>query len=280
MKHRAMLCVLVTLLASPADAFVAEIWTRTSLQFTNFGRAEASATATGLVTLNTSSSTSSHLRTAILSGLTLDAAVPVTDPNAAPITLVIFSLRQRPDLQGGGVIGNISGAIASPAVGLTPNTIPVTGGVTLCLLAGFQNCMAQLNLPLGATTASMQVGGGVGGILTLGGTGTIRISVVGAPYTVRTVSAVNRTTNGGFALFVEQGFAHGPVSLTSSTALTSGVLQIVTASHITIEAPGDNDLAGNISRTLIHVVPEPGLPLLFGAGAAGMAILGWRRRLR
>ena len=153
MKHRAMLCVLVTLLASPADAFVAEIWTRTSLQFTNFGRAEASATATGLATLSTSSTTSSHLLTATLSGLSLDAALPVTDPNAAPITSLVFSLRQRPDLQGGGVIGNISGAIASPAVGLTPNTIPVTGGVTFCLLVQHPNCLAQLNLPLGATTA-------------------------------------------------------------------------------------------------------------------------------
>jgi hypothetical protein len=272
-----MLCVLATLLASPADAFVAEIWTRTSLQFTNFGRAEASATATGLATLSTSSTTSSHLLTATLSSLTLDAAVPVTDPNAAPITLVIFSLRQRPDLQGGGVIGNISGAIASPAVGLTPNTIPVTGGVTLCLLVQFPNCLAHLNIPLGATTAGMNVGGGVGGIVTIGGTGSIRISVLGAPYTVKTVSAVNRTTNGGFALFVEQGFAHGPLSLTSSTAQTSGVLQIVTASHITIVAPGDNDLSGNISRTLIHVIPEPGLLLLVGSGAAGLALLGRSR---
>ncbi len=61
MKHRAILSGLLVLLASPADAFVAEIWTRTSLQFTNFGRAEASATATGLATLNKSSTTSSHL---------------------------------------------------------------------------------------------------------------------------------------------------------------------------------------------------------------------------
>ena len=34
-----------------------------------------------------------------------------------------------------------------------------------------------------------------------------------------------------------------------------------------------------ISRTLIHVVPEPGLLLLFAAGAAGMARLG-RMRMR
>ncbi len=40
-----------------------DTWTRASLQFTNLGRAEASATATGLTTVTTSSSTSSHLST-------------------------------------------------------------------------------------------------------------------------------------------------------------------------------------------------------------------------
>lgn len=280
MQRRSLLPVfLVLFTAAPASALVAEIWTRTSLQFTNLGAAEAAATATGLATLNTSSTTSSHLLTATLPGATLAGAVPVTDPNAAPITSVIFSLRNRPDLQGGGILGNISGAIASASGGLAPNTLPMTGGVTICLLSQF-TCLANLGLPLGATSAELHVGGGVGGILTIGGAATIRISVVGAPYTVKTVTVVNRTNNGGFDLFIENGFAHGPASLTSSTAQSSGVLQIVTASHTTIVAPGQGDVGGMISRTLVHVVPEPTAFLLLVAGATGAASLGRLRGRR
>lgn len=282
MRGTLLFGILALGLAAPAEAFVSHIWSRTSLQFTNLGRAEASVTATGLATLGTSSTISQHLETVTLPGATLVSAVPVTDPNAAPITTAIFSARNRPDLQGDGVVGNISGAIASSGGALTPNTIPMTGGVTLCILSGvFPPCVPQLNLPLGATQAGLQVGVGVGGILTIGGMGTIRISLVGAPYTVNTVSAVNRTANMGFAIFREKGYAHGPLSNTSSTAQTSGVLQIVSASHTTIVAPGDNDRSGNISRTLIHVMaPEPGRLLLFGAGAIAMFWLGRLRSLR
>ncbi|MGH0029505.1 MAG: PEP-CTERM sorting domain-containing protein, partial [Myxococcota bacterium] len=105
------------------------------------------------------------------------------------------------------------------------------------------------------------------------------ISVIGAPYTVKTVSAVNRTANAGFQVFQESGFAHGPLSTTSSTAQASGVLQMVTANHITVVGPGDGDLSGTVSRLLVHFIPEPGLLLLFGSGAVGMALLG-RKRIR
>jgi hypothetical protein len=285
MNRKAILLgILALFCAGQASAIVMDTWTRTSLQFTNLGRVEASATATGIATVTTSSSTSSHLSTitaGFAPGLTLNSLIPVTDPTAAPITSVILTdIRGRPDFQGGGVFGNISGAIASTVAGILPNTIPATGGVTICLLvAPLPPCLAQLNLVVGATTAGMNIGGGVGGIVTIGGTGAIRISVLGAPYTVKTVSAVNRTVNGGFDVFVENGFAHGPLSLTSSTAKESGVIQIITANHTTVVAPGDGDLSGNISRILTHFIPEPGLLLLFTSGAVGMALLG-RKRMR
>jgi hypothetical protein len=289
-----LLGVLAMFVAAQAGATVMETWSQTSLQFTNLGRAQATATATGLTTVTTSSTSSSHLSTLSLAyqpGLSLNSTIPVTDPTAAPITSVILtSVRGRPDLPGregaGNRIGNISGAIASSGGGLSnagvlsPGTIPTTGGVTICLLlAPLPPCVGQLNLLVGATSAGLQIGGGVGGILTIGGTGTIRISVVGAPWTVKTVSAVNRTANGGFDLFAENGFAHGPLSSTSSTAQQSGVLQIVTANHTTVVGPGDNDISGQISRLLVHFIPEPGLLLLFGSGAVGMVLLG-RKRIR
>jgi len=279
-----LLGVLALFCAGQASATIFQTWTRSSLQFTNLGRAEASATATALTTVTTSSTTSSHLSTitnAFNPGLELNDTIPVTDPTAAPITSVILtSIRARPDLQGGGIIGNISGAIASTVSGIMPNTVPATGGVTICLLLPtLPPCAGQLDLLVGATTAGVNIGGGVGGILTIGGTGSIRISVIGAPFTVKTVSAVNRTANGGFDLFVENGFAHGPVSMTSSTAAASGVIQTITANHTTVVAPGDGDLSGNITRALTHFIPEPGLLLLFTSGAVGMALLG-RKRMR
>lgn len=295
MNRKALLLgVLAMFVAAEAGAIVMETWSQTSLQFTNLGRAEASATGTGLTTVTTSSTSQSHLSTlsfAFDPSVSLNTSIPVTDPTAAPITSVILtSIRGRPDLVGqggfGSRIGNISGAIASTGGGLSnsgvlsPGTLPATGGVTICLLISpLPPCVAQLNLVVGATSAGVQVGGGVGGILTIGGTGTIRISVVGMPYTVKTVSAANRTANAGFQVFAENGFAHGPASSTSSTAQASGVLQVVTVNHTTVVGPGDSDISGNISRLLVHFIPEPGLLLLFGSGAIGMAILG-RKRIR
>ena len=280
-RKAVLLGALAMLVAGQASAIVMQTWTRASLQFTNLGRAEASATATGLTTIHTSSSTSSHLSTITAEfnpGLSLNTTISVTDPTAAPITSVILtSVRGRPDLQGG-IIGNISGALANSNLGILPNTIPSTGGVTICLLIS-NPCDFQLNLLVGATSAGVQIGGGVGGILTIGGLGAIRISVVGAPYTVKTVSAVNRTENGLFDVFSEHGFAHGPGSNTSTTAQASGILQTITANHTTVIGPGDNDISGNISRVLTHFIPEPGLLLLFGSGAVGMALLG-RKRIR
>jgi hypothetical protein len=276
----AIACLLL-LLPGSAGAVVAQVWTETSLQFTNMGGVQASATATGVATLQTSSAASLHLSTITLTGQSLTAVIQPTDPSAAPVSTVVFDLRQRPDLQGGGVIGNLSGALGGEGA-LTPRTLPVTGGVTLCYFAGYTPCIAQLNLPLGATSASLRIGQGVGGLLTIGGTGTIRISLVGAPYTVDTVSAVARTPEGLIEVHTAQGFAHGPASSTSSTAQTSGVLQIVTATHTTVVGPGDKDLSGMLSHTLVHIVavPEPGLLLLFLSGAGFVALLGVRRRGR
>lgn len=269
-------------LAGPANALVVETWTRRSVQFTNLGRAEVSATATGLATLNTSSATSSHLSTLSVTvnpGLRVTMTVPASDPDLPQVTGVVPAFQSRPDLQGGGVIGNVSGAIASSAGGLTPATIPSTGGSTICLLVvPLPPCVAQLNLLMGGTTPGGFVGNGVGGLLTIDTYN--RISLLGAPFTVKSVSVVNRTANGGFDLFVEHGFAHGPASLTSSTAQISGVLQMITASRTLLGAVvGAPDQIGQISRTLIHVVPEPGLLLLFAAGAGGLLLLG-RKRIR
>jgi hypothetical protein len=286
------LIVLSLFVAGSASAKVMDTWTRISLQFTNLGRAQASDTGIGVTTLTTTAS-GDHLNTLSLGtgtqggipGLSLNTVLPVTDPvvsNGGIVSVRLTGVRQGVVPGPGnnlGVLGPVSGAIGStstPAGGL--GTIPLQGGARICLLV--PGCASNLPLNLGATVNGVAVGVGVGGILTIGQLGTIRISLLGAPYTVKTVTAFNRTNNGGLQTFTEKGFAHGPLSNTSSTGQTSGVLQAVTVSHVTVQGvPGNSDISGVFSRVLVHFIPEPGLLLLLGSGAVGMAILG-RKRIR
>jgi len=125
---------------------------------------------------------------------------------------------------------------------------------------------------------------GVGGLITVGGAGGIRISVEAAPWTIKTATAIDETdANTGAMAFhpvTKMGFAHGPASATSSTAAPSGVVQVVTPSQIrTSLAAGSNHKIGAITTLIIHFVPEPGMLLLLGSGVVGLALLG-RNRMR
>jgi hypothetical protein len=299
MKRKSILLVALSLfVAGSASAKVMDTWTRISLQFTNLARAEASDTGIGVSTLTTTAS-GDHLNTLSggfgqqsaanlnggIPGLSLNTILPVTDPvvsNGGIVSVRLTNVRQGfvPGPQNnGGVLGPISGAVASTT---TPSgslgTAPSQGMVRICLFV--QGCAGNLPLDVGETVNGVAVGGGVGGILTIGQLGTIRISIVGAPYTVKTISAFNRTNNGGIQTFTEKGFAHGPLSNTSSTGQTSGVLQVVTTNHTTTQGvPGNSDISGQFARIVVHFIPEPGLLLLLGSGAVGMALLG-RKRIR
>ena len=77
-----------------------------------------------------------------------------------------------------------------------------------------------------------------------------------------------------------KGFAHDPASGTTNTAQIGGVVQLVSGSQIVSTLPvGSNDKIAAGQRLFIKFVPEPGMLLLIGSGAAGLALLG-RKRMR
>jgi hypothetical protein len=254
-----------------------------TLQFANLGHASITATGTGVAVVNGAGALG-HLDSLELASpaATLDGIIPVTDPvvtQGGIVEVRITNLKATPRLVGGqgGLFAPISGAVANTQLQLTKNTMASTGMVRICLV--YAGCNSgSLDLNVGQSVNGVRTGAGIGGVITIGGAGSIRISIVGAPWTVKTASVQNRTDNGGITTFKKHGFAHGPASLTSSTALSSGVIQLVTPSQTYTQGiPGNSDYQGNITWFTLHFIPEPGLFLLLGTGAAGLAILGRRR---
>ena len=180
-----------------------------------------------------------------------------------------------------GTFAPISGALQNTSLGLTSNKMGVAGTVRLCLVT--TDCALPLTLPL--LSVNGNVGVGIGGLLTIGGTGAIRISIQAAPWTIKTVTVSDhQTTTGGMnqeTVGVKlTGFAHGPGSVTSSTAAVSGVVQLVTPSQVTTNlTAGSNKTIASGQTLFIRFIPEPGLLLLLGSGVAGLALIG-RSRLR
>jgi hypothetical protein len=187
-----------------------------------------------------------------------------------------------------GTWGAISGGAASN-VGLTQDIVPVGGLVKICILTSTcQNFVALILTQPTGTVNGQPVGlkgVGIGGLITAGGgTDPIRVSLEGAPWTIKTATSIDHlTTTGGNQIFeprVYKGFAHGPASGTTSTAQPSGVVQLVTPSQVATNLTfGASAKLSSHIVTLIHFVPEPGLLLLLGSGVAGLALLG-RKRLR
>ena len=169
--------------------------------------------------------------------------------------------------------GTFSGISGGPPGG---GAMGLSGLGRICLLFA-TGCGSFVPFPLTPTAGG--AGFGIGGTRTdlRGG---VRITIQDAPWTigqpVLTIHTPNSTiTTPAFP----GGFAHGPVSLTSSTARPSGGLQLVTVSkvftHLTMAFP---ELPLSAVLTL-HFVPEPGTLMLLGLGVAGLGAAGRRRSL-
>jgi len=209
----------------------------------------------------------------------------VTDPELAANGVAAFIFQE---MEGGTLtVGAISGGAASTSV-LTPNTMVVGGVVRMCLLS--TSCTLFLDMVFTAPTTVNGVPGtgrkglGIGGLITVGGYGGIRMSVEGAPWTIKTTTVFDHiTTVGGSRIFtpvVFKGWAHAPASETSSAAQPGGVVQLVTPAQMATNLPlGSNEKTAVGGTFVLRFIPEPGLLLLLASGVVGMALLG-RGRMR
>ncbi len=225
----------------------------------------------GVATVNGSSGFG-HLSTVrVAGGITGATSVPITDPDTLADGIVEIQVTAT---LGTGTFGAISGG--GP---ITPDTLPIPGVARVCLFDPACNPGGFLPLDLTFHTAGSFDGGlGVGGLLTIGGAGAIRISIIANPWTLGQASAVDQTANFAFVTLFSTGFAHGPGSLTSSTALPSGVVKFVTPLQVSTNlTTGSNEVLSLFGSLKLHFVPEPGMLLLLGSGVVGLALLGRHR---
>jgi len=224
----------------------------------------------GVATVNDSGG-ETHLSTLRLAGgITGSGVIPITDPET---TGTIKSVRVDTARLGTGTFSGISGAppLNPPAV------LPIPGSARVCIFQA--NC--ALNLPLSLTLNDGNTGLGAGGLLTLGGNGSIRISIEAAPWTLATVSGLTQTAGGNFKTLSRVGFLHGAGSSNSSTAAPSGVIQLIAPQQVrTSGVPGNSSRVALFSTLTLHFIPEPGLLLLIASGVLGLGLLGRSRMSR
>ena len=263
--RRLVLLLASLLIAAPAGAKTLD-WHGT-MDLELWGGSSFAIQGSGVATVNDSSG-SAHLSTLRLAGgISGSGTIPVTDPD---VTGQVKSVRGSQIVMGSGTFSGISGA---PPLD-PPATLPVPGFMRVCLFVS--GC--STNLPLQLTLNNGNTGHGVGGLLTLGGNGTIRISLELAPWTLGTVSGLNQTVAGGFKTLSRVGFVHGAGSGNSSTATDSGVIQLIAPTQVqTVGVVGNSTRVALFTTLTLHFIPEPGLLLLIASGVLGLGLVGRSR---
>jgi hypothetical protein len=201
--------------------------------------------------------------------------VPETIPLTGPQNPTVVTLRATGFRLGTLTLNGISGG---PPLG-SKNTGVQPGRMKFCVL--FPGCGAYLPIPIGTKGGDAVGVGGMITVNTFSKGGGFHLSVWGAPWTIGVASIRNVTTetpNGGISTYTKtiQGFVHGPAS-GSSTAAISGVLQIVTPVRIQTSGDSRDNINAGWVEVRLHFIPEPGLLLLLGSGAAGLLMLGRSR---
>jgi len=197
--------------------------------------------------------------------------VPVTDPIVTATALVAV---QFEGALGSGTLRPFRPGAAPTSAPLSVRELPVHGALRLCFL--LTSCEGAQAIPLYATTTHGAAGMGLGGTVLRGPYGSAPLSLIGAPWTVRTTAIPVETPAGSTFSLASTGWVHGPWSFTGSTALPGGALQLVTPVVVNSRL-GMEPITG-FGRLEIRFVPEADSLLLLCAGAAGVWLAARARR--
>jgi hypothetical protein len=246
------------------------------VSFAHGASSELVASGPGVATVNAPGGGSGALHTLRLTApfATFDTTTfPSTSSQISSIRLQNVGI--QPTLQGGSFAPIF--AAKTTSIPLTRATLPLGGTFRICENATCTMFTQMLPARSPPTMSGTPVGTGVGGAFTLGGAGATRFTLVGAPWTLGTVTVVTSTTGGMNGKLTAMGSVGGPGTGTMTT-LPSGMVQLVTATQVTASGIRIKK-TGFVSRLTIQFSPEPSLLLLLGSGALGMALLG-RKRVR
>lgn len=151
-----------------------------------------------------------------------------------------------------------------------------SGVAKLCFALFDPTCLfANLLFPFAATGTPAK-GFGIGGTQVTAGA--VGVTAKHAPWTTgQPVLSIHWPNSTVTIPPLPGGFAHGPASLTSSTAQPGGVLQLVTATRVFTSLTAAFPELSQYGILELHFVPEPGTLLLLASGGLGLALLGRRR---
>jgi len=162
--------------------------------------------------------------------------VPITTPIAFPVAGLQLTA------------ANGEGAFDKPGGG----AMPILGSAKVCLFGPCSEAVANLEVPLDVV--------GVGGTTYV--SGLVNVTVQGAPWTTATAAIGTSTV---------MGHSRGPASQTSSTARSSGIVQLVTPIFIRTNLAADLSAIPAFAILNLHFVPEPTTLVLLGAGLGSRA---------
>jgi hypothetical protein len=211
-----------------------------------------------------------HLERLGLAGGAMGSQLLEVTAASAPTSLAAVQVGMA---LGSGSLAPFAPAASGSAPQLDEARLPVRGFARLCLF--FAGCGSAITLDL--TAGSGAAGLGIGGIVTAGAFIEPRISVMAAPWTVRTATVAVPTPSGGTLGVQRAGWLHGALSFTSSTAAVGGALSLVSPLAVTSEAGG---LFTSFGRVTLRFVPEPKPLLAIACGLAWIALLAAHRHPR